>query len=260
MKTLVHVISVIGLVLTVPVSESYAQGRTGSTKGRFEMSLFGGGTLDLPGASGAAGVANSSTGASATKYAIGRKVQPLWGGGVAVSVASWLWIAGDYAIAAPGERQTIAATLGSTTDARTVDRHYWTGNGAFQVTYKTVHTVMPYFEVGVGVVHDSYSATRNGGVFNIGGVLVTLPPSRVASDAANLFGPYFGGGVRIYRGERWGFRISADGGVLNRGIPQQVRAQPIIIPGLFAGLPSAESNRKGWGEFRIGVFRQFGGH
>jgi len=220
----------------------------GGGTGQFEITLYSGGTFDLPGAAASAGlVRRSSTGAitrQENQFNNGYKSLPLVGGTLGFSLRRWLWISADYSYIFPNRNsaEVVFSDTGSSNKV-TVDRHYSLASGKIQLTYPTVTRVVPYIELGVGSMHESYTSTRT--LVNTG--TSSPPPEAVSRD---LVAPQFGGGVRIYVKEHSGFRFAAEGYILNRGIKQQVPGPQDTFPFIL---------RRGWGRITGGYFFQFGG-
>jgi hypothetical protein len=210
--------------------------------GTIEWHLYGGGTFDLPGASAFAGIVQATNPANSNQQFLnGRKVQPLVGTGLAVSLGKFFWAYGDYSYMFT-DRSTANAALLNSTGTETVNRHYWLASGGIQMTFPTIQRVSPYLEFGGAVLHQSYSRTSQ--YTNIIGT-----PFSQQTIANNIAAPHLGGGVRVFVRERQGFRFAVDGYYLTTGVEQRV-------PGVQGTFPFI--TRRGWGRITAGYFVHFG--
>jgi hypothetical protein len=234
-----------GLLLTA----STAFGQSTIKAGTLELALYGGGTFDLPGAAGEAGLFDSQSAANdSLQYKPGRKINPLAGGSLAVSLAKILWVYGDYFYVFP-DRTSASVSLFDSTGLTTTSRHYWNGDGGIELMFPTVQRVVPYLDGGVGILHQDYDTTSaytnvdqgNGQSGNT---------YRALAVVNNIFTPHIGGGVRIFIKERSGFRFGVTGYYGGTAIQEQV-------PGATSGsFPTI--TRRGWGVITAGYFFRFG--
>jgi hypothetical protein len=240
-------------VVTCALLACSGWGQTKPKAGTIEMTLYGGGTFDLPGAASYAGLFdNSNSTNSVLKYEAGRKINPLVGGSLALSLAKILWAYGDYSYVVP-DRTSANVALFNSTGVTTTNRHYWDANGGFQLMFPTVQRVVPYLEVGLGILHQNYdtsSAYTN--------IVISSNPTRTGNTSRthpvvnSILTPHVGGGVRIFVKERSGFKFSVDGYYGGTGIEEQV-------PGA-ASSSFPTITRRGWGRLTAGYFFRFGRH
>jgi hypothetical protein len=155
--------------------------------GTVEWHLYGGGTFDLPGAATYAGIVQTTNPQNRNEqFQPGRKVQPVIGSSLAVSLGKFFWLYGDYSYI-PRDQSEATATLGSSTGVETATRHYWLATGGAQISFPTVQRVSPYLDLGVGVLHHSY--TRTSQYTNVIGT-----PFNQRSISENILTPHVGGG------------------------------------------------------------------
>lgn len=230
-------------LLSQPLSLLQAQRTTKA--GLVEWNMYGGGTFDLPGAAGYAGIFDSRNSANnQQRYEAGRKSQPQVGTGLAVALTKMLWLYADYSYIFP-DRSTASVDFLGLTGVTTVNRHYWAGSAGFQLAFPNVQRVTPYLEFGGLILHHSYGTTSR--YTNVSGT-----PFRSLRIAENISGPHVGGGVRIFVGETHGARFSVDGNYLTKALEQQVpSATQTSFPVIF---------RRGWGRVSVGYFWRFGRH
>jgi hypothetical protein len=240
-------LAVVALVLLA--SRSFAQPPP-IKAGTFELGPFFGGTFDLPGAAGYAGICSVQFANNCNeKFQPGRKSQPVFGTDLAVSLHRVLWIYGDYAYMYP-DKSTASAQLGSSTGVTTTNRHYWSAGGGFRIMYPTVQRVNPYLEIGLINLHQNYNTTtRYTNV--VGGSGPSSVIYRTHGAVGGIWGPHIGGGVRIFPwGPRQGIKLSVDGYYLTSAIENAVSG---ATPGTYPTV-----TRKGWGRLTLGYFFRFG--
>lgn len=229
-----------GLIPAVGYSQSTVK------PGTVELMPYGGGTFDLPGATGFVGLFQSSNPQNRQeKFNQGRRSQPFVGGRVSVAIAKYLWLYGDYSYLFV-DRTKGSVTLGGSSGVNTTDRHYSVAQGGVQLAFPTIQRASPYLEFGMGVLHQNYTTSTS-----YTNVIGSNPnPFFTQSDRDNIvIGPHAGGGVRIYRGERDGFYVGVDGNYLFSGVRQVVPADGI---GSFPTI-----SRRGWGRAYVGYFFRF---
>ena len=232
-----------------------------STKpGTVEISAGIGGSFDFPGASAAAGgfafiiPGLPVPAAGIPKLSAGRKSQPIVGGGAGIALTRFLWIYGDYGYLFP-DRQTASAGLPvptvptvSVTTSTEATRHYWTGTGGVELSFPTVHRIVPLVRLGGGYVHHSYNYRSDTPNYRSTPQFITFQ----ISNAENIPVVTFGGGVRWYWGERHGLRILVDGFRLSHGVDDVAVAEGRSGTGyLFV-------TRRSGGQVTVGYFLHFG--
>lgn len=171
-----------------------------------------------------------------------RKVEPAFGGSFLVSLSRNVWIYSNINRYFAEER-TATAALGSVSDQLRRKRQYTTGFGGIQVTYPTPTHLVPYVNLGGGVVHfaeDETETTQN---------LIGVPAKREGSASLTTAALHFGGGLRVFVGDTWGFRGTVEGFYTKDPLRQ-------ILPFVVAlGLP--EQTRHGFGQIAIGFFKEW---
>jgi hypothetical protein len=217
--------------------------------GTLEVGPYFGGTFDLPGAAGFAGLCAGQD--CNQQFRPGRKSQPLFGTDVAVALHKSLWAYGDYSYILT-DRTTAQAQKNSSTGVTTTDRHYWMAGGGLRLMYSTVQRVNPYLEAGLINLHQNYNTTTN--YTNVvGGSGPNSVIYRTRGASGGIWGPHIGGGVRLFPwGPKHGIKISVDGYYLSSSIEQAVEG---ANPGSFPTV-----TRKGYGRVTAGYFYRFGRH
>jgi hypothetical protein len=218
--------------------------------GTVEVGPYFGGTFDLPGASGFAGICSTqSTNDCNQKFQPGHKSQPTFGTDLAISLFRGFWVYGDYAYMYP-DKTAANAQLGNSIGVTTTNRHYWSAGGGLRLMYPRVQRVNPYVEVGLVNLYQNYNTTSS--YTNVvGGTGPDSTLYRTHGAVGGIWGPHIGGGVRLFPwGPRQGFRISVDGYYLSRAVEQEAAG---ATPGDFPTV-----TRKGYGRVTVGYFFRFG--
>jgi hypothetical protein len=214
-----------------------------------EFSVYAGGTFDFPGA-GSAVYDCLVSGPCMSQSKLGRRTQPVVGGTLSLALTRSLWVYGDYGYMF-ADRQETSVTLsvpvpGLTplkfTDTNTTSRQYWTAAGGVELSFPTIHRIVPFFRAGAGYVHQSYNS------FTDPNFLALYPSERLSHQA--IPSGTLGGGVRWYWGERQGLRFLVDGFFLGHGVEE------LAQPGSGAGIPYV--SRRSGGRITVGYFHHFG--
>lgn len=129
-----------------------ALGQIPLKRGIVEVSFYSGGTFDLPGA-GSASIACSEE--CEFDIAQGSKSLPLIGASLSIPVTRFLWIYGDYAYAFP-DHNTSSVVSGGFAGSNSSNRQYWVASGGAELSFPTIHTIVPLLRFGVGTLHQSY--------------------------------------------------------------------------------------------------------
>ncbi len=211
-----------------------------------EISIYGGTTFGFPGAGSA--VADCVIGGPCEhQVVLGRKTQPVIGGEIAVSVTKVLWLYGDYGYMFHDSNQATVSP-GGFTDTNSATRHYWTATGGVELSFPTIHRIVPFLRVGAGYVRESYSSVTNPDFLGF------YPP--VVSDTRPIPSGTVGGGWRWYWNERQGLRFMVDGFFLGRSIQDAALPACGASCGIVDTIPYV--TRRGGGRITIGYFRHFG--
>jgi hypothetical protein len=209
-------------------------------RGTIEASIYAGGSFDFPGAGSA--VADCPRGQSCvSQINLGRKTQPILGGQVAVSIMRFLWVYGDFGYMFEDDQRT-SVSFSGLTDTNTTSRQYWTATGGVELSFPTIHRVVPFVKAGAGVVHHEYESVTSPNY------LALYPSVRSASE--EIPSGTAGGGIKWFWNERQGLRFEADGFFLGHGVEQAA------YPGSGVGIPYV--TRSSGGRIIVGYFRHFG--
>jgi hypothetical protein len=160
-----------------------------------------------------------------------------------MAINRYFWVYGSYGYIFPDRKVAAASVNDSISGTNTVNRHYWLATGGLEVSFPTVHGIVPLLRVGAGTIHhnyNSYDVSRG-----------TTVPIISISDSSNIPTGTVGGGIRWYFGERHGIRIMGNGYFLGRGITH-------IVPSSALDGVSRVARKSG-GTVTIGYFFQFGG-
>lgn len=210
--------------------------------GTVELTASGGGLFDLPGATAYEGICQTGTTNCHSQLRPGKPLIPLVEGEVAVSLSRFFWLYGDYNYVFP-DRQSATASLGTITGNDTVNRHYWTATGGIELSFPTVHGLVPLLRLGGGEVHQSYNSYDVAP--NTSAPIIRLTEARTMPAAV------LGGGVRWYLGERQGIRVMANGYYLGHSV-YDLEPSSLTVGG------AALITRRSGGSITVGYFRQFG--
>jgi hypothetical protein len=221
-----------------------------------EMSAYGGGSFDFPGATSASGGYSFTSTIPKAVFVPGRKSQPIVGGEVGVSVTKFLWLYGDYGYMFPNSQQASAtipltATV-NTTDVHYTTRHYWTATGGVELSFPTVHRVVPFLRLGGGYVHHSYNVYWPGIDVRLGNTRYYDPGLQIVK-GENIPAVTFGGGIRWYWSERQGLRFLVEDFRLGHGVTDLARSA-IANTSLGYGYVT----RRSGGGITVGYFVHFG--
>ncbi len=214
--------------------------------GTVDVSVSIGGTFDFPGAGAYSGICATAAATNCREQLnIGNKSTFLGAAEVAVALNRFIWLYGDYSYTLP-ERESVSVTLNNSTDTTTTTRHYWTSTGGVEISFPTVHRIVPLLKFGGGQVYNDYN-------FNDVGVNVT--PAFIHHFSAPNQGVWagtFGGGMRWFpkHQERQGFRVMIEAIYLGHGIEQA--GAPI------SGGGASFISRRSGGEVTVGYFHWFG--
>ena len=228
------------LISSIPASGLVAQ--QNMRPGTIELSASAGGLFDLPGATAFEGICQPGTTNCHQQLRLGKALLPMVDGEIAVSLSRFIWVYGDYSYVFP-DRQSASASLGTVTWQNTVNRHYWAATGGMELSFPTIHGLVPLLRFGGGDIYQSYNNYEVG--------TNTTSPARNVTDAGGIKAGTIGGGVRWYLGERQGIRVMATGYYLGHSI-EDIVASSRTVGG--AGL----STRRSGGSITVGYFRQFG--
>ncbi len=233
-------------VLLVNVLSPFSFAQRAIKAGTVDVSVSIGGTFDFPGAGAYAGLCSVAAPTNCQlKLNLGNKSTFLGAGEVAIALNRFIWLYGDYSHTLP-ERESASVTLNNSSVTTTTSRHYWTSTGGVEISFPTVHRVVPFLRLGAGKVYNDYN------FYEVG---VNTNPAiihRFSAPNQEIWSGTFGGGMRWFpkHQERQGFRIMIDAFYLGHGIEQ-------------AGAPStgggaAFISRRSGGEVTFGYFHWFG--
>ena len=221
--------------------------------GTVEISAYGGGSFDFPGAGIAYGGFSYTNTFNPPKFTPGRKTQPTIGAEVGVSLTRFLWLYGDYAYLFPDrEHATASIPLTNTvslTETASATRHYWAGTGGAELSFPTVHRVVPLVRFGGGYVHQRHNINWPPYNTRVGNIAFVDPGLQIL-EAESIPAVTFGGGVRWYWSERHGLRVLVTGFRLSHGVTDMGASSAVGGYGFVT--------RRSGGELTVGYFVHFG--
>jgi hypothetical protein len=262
----------LGAAVIMAICAAWAFGQGGGNaatvptvkSGTLELSGFVGGTFDLPGAATSVGLCQTGTTNCILKYEPGTKVMFAPGGGFALNIYKALWLYGDYSVM-KADRSAASVTvppnwpanIPRATDSASTVRKYQSAVGGFQVALPSVQRFSPYFELGGGYLFHHYNyydvVTNFPGTFDYNESTNCKPGADCVPVTNGFAMAHLGGGVRYFKGERWGFKVSIGGYRTFKGIRQ-------AVPTGDSRFGSVSVDRSGWGNVTVGVFKRFGRH
>jgi hypothetical protein len=205
-----------------------------------ELAAFGGGVFDLPSATATSSICTSGTTDCHSETRLGKKFMPTVGGEISVALRPWVAIYGEYGYVFP-DHNSASVIFGQSSDATTVDRHYWLANAGIEFNFPTVHGVIPVVRLGGGMVHESYN------YYDVG---VNVSPAVIHyADARGIPDGSAGAGIKWYLRERQGLKFMVDGFYLGHSVQD-------FQPSPFFG--TAFVTRRSGGSVTVGYFLQLG--